>query len=131
MEFLNGHQTKRYTVLSVEAPLFTVNNFTTLPIIIQITFPNVSLDTYQKAVNAVKSTFAAFALEHCLYVILCTFLQIQFQQRFERVLGNTALLGCCIKSCISLPLYIRIFLTLPLKGKNNKKGDHKSSHRTY
>lgn len=30
----------------------------------------------------------AFHMEHCLYVILCTFLQSQCQQQVERVFGD-------------------------------------------
>ena len=48
-------------------------------------FPNVSLGTHKKAINAVISVFMAFLVEHSLYVILCMFLKSQCQQWLERV----------------------------------------------
>ena len=46
--------------------------------------------------------FVAFRMAHCLYAILYTCLQNQFQQQFERVLGNATSLRLLHKTTHNL-----------------------------
>ena len=56
----------------------------------KITFPNESLGIYEKATNAVISTFVAFVFAKALCTILYILLKTQSYQGFERFFTHAA-----------------------------------------